>query len=94
MSSKKSTTVLNERYEPGNGTSYDIQLVRYGKEITLTWFVRGGVGGMSFRFTGSTPVDTMQQSLPYFCGKFGWDNETDARALLERVAQFASAEGV
>ena len=80
--------VINEKYEPGNATQYDIQLVFDGKDITLTWFVRGGTGGISFRFDKWITVSEMLVSLPYFCEKFGWDNETDARALLERVALF------
>jgi len=81
--------VINEDFQPGNGTRYDIQLVRDSNGfITITWLLYGGVGGTSFRFNNGARIKGMENHLGYFMEKMDLRHKGDATALIQRAQRF------
>jgi hypothetical protein len=86
--------VINEQFEPGNGTRYDIQLVRDGAGgITITWLLHAGVGGSSFRFNDHVALEGMERHVGYFMDKMGLTHEADAIQLIKRAQEFDAKIG-
>ena len=87
--------VINEQLQPGNGTRYDIQLVRDGKGfITISWLIHSGVGGTSFRFNDGARLEGMENSLGYFMEKMDLRHKGDAIALIQRAQRFNEESAV
>ena len=84
---------LDYRFEPGNGTSYDLLFGRIpGGKVLLTWLYNGGSGGGVFRFDPDNFLhhSYLSEKLPLPCGGLAGD----VTALLVFLSGFGIEVGL